>query len=444
MKKFYIETYGCQMNVAESNAMEALLKGAFWAEAPDPEAADLVIINTCSVRKSAENRIWGRLGFYKALKSRRAATPDSKPLLLVLAGCMAERIGDDIKRENPHVDVVLPLNDKLKILSIVGDGGGQDEAGIMPNSELYTFTSSYYKDGEYSSYVPIMNGCNNFCTYCIVPYVRGREVSRPVEDVLDEVRRLGESGVREITLLGQNVNSYNHNGIGFPELLRRVTKAAEEGSSIRWIRFDSPHPKDFSDDLIAVIKEEPLVAKHLHIPMQSGSTRVLREMNRRYTREMYLSLIAKIKAEIPDVTFAVDVMTGFPGETLPEFEETLSAMEEMGPIEAYMYYYNPREGTRAADYSDQIPDEEKQRRLSVLIEKQLERARRIKEKRTGFVRDVLVTGYSRDDRAMLLGRDEHNEMVAFTPLPGSKASPGGFSRVRFMLLNGNTFVGEEV
>ena len=485
------------MNIAESNAMEALLKGAFWAQADSGEDADLVIINTCSVRKSAENRIWGRLGYYKSLKAK-------KKVFLVLTGCMANRIGEEIKRENPFVDLVLPSNDKLKILEAVGTGDeGAAEACSevadtvkadkgtaehttdrgwktdIPKSESYTFTTSYYKDGDYASFVPIMNGCNNFCSYCIVPYVRGREISRSMDDILREVSFLDSKNVREITLLGQNVNSYNYNGVKFPELLKNIADSCE---NIEWIRFESPHPKDFSDELISVIKSENRVAKHLHIPMQSGSTSVLQRMNRRYTKEGYLELIRKIKSEIPEMTFAVDVMTGFPGESEADFEETLDVMKEVGYIEAYMYYYNPREGTRSVTMDGQIPDAEKQRRLAVLIEKQLRWAAEIKAKRTGGVHKTLITGISRDNAGEFLGRNEHNEMVAFTPkVPigadsdalsgakndayvtnggdlsgaGSVCSPGSalsnadsrigtFANVEFMYLNGNTFVGREV
>lgn len=440
MSTYYIETYGCQMNTAESNAIEALLKGAFWTPAEMPEEADLAIINTCSVRKSAENRIWGRLGFYKSIKAHRKQ-------FLVLTGCMASRIGDEIKKDNPFIDLVLPVNDKLKILERFGGGDAKRADSIIPNSDIYEFTSSYYKEGDYSSFVPIMNGCNNFCSYCIVPYVRGREVSRPVDDIMREVAFLDSKGVCEITLLGQNVNSYNYNGVKFPSLLKSIAGVCR---NIEWIRFESPHPKDFSDELISVIRDEKRVAKHLHIPMQSGSTRVLERMNRRYTKEGYLELISKIKREVPGITFAVDVMTGFPGETQEDFEETLAVMREVGYIEAYMYYYNPREGTRSVMMDGQIEEKERQRRLAVLIEKQLAWAAEIKEKRAGGVNRTLVTGVSRDDKNRLLGRNEHNEMVAFTPkdcsggngLQSSKI--GTFVDVEFLYLNGNTFVGREV
>ena len=434
MGYFFIETYGCQMNVAESNAIESLLLAAGWSAATKPEDADLAIINTCSVRKSAENRIWGRLGAYKHYKDIRAA--EGKSMVLVLTGCMADRIEDELKKAAPHIDHIVGNNGKLRILEIAGVAG---QSGS--ESDKYTFTKAYYKDGDFSSYVPIMNGCNNFCSYCIVPYVRGREISRCPEQILDEVRFLDSKGVREITLLGQNVNSYSFEGCDFPALLEKICGVCD---NIKWIRFESPHPKDFSDKLIEVIATQERVAKHLHVPMQSGSTRILSLMNRRYTREAYLSLINRIKACIPEMTFAVDVMVGFPGETEEEFQETLSAMKEVGYIEAYMYYWNPREGTRACSMEGQIPESERQQRLQKLIDWQLENAARIKATRAHGVQEVLVTQVSRDNPNQMLGRNEHNEMVAFDVLEGQKVKPGDMVQVEFKLLNGNTYLGRQV
>lgn len=434
MKKYYIETYGCQMNVAESNAMETMLKGRGWVEASSPEDADLAIINTCSVRKSAENRIWGRLGAYTHIKAQKAK--DNESMTLVLTGCMAERLHDSVKNDAPQIDFVIGNNDKLKLLDIVGD-----KESTPQESEKYIFTKAYHKDGEFSSYVPIMNGCNNFCSYCIVPYVRGREVSRPVDEILEEVRRLDEEGVREITLLGQNVNSYDYEGCHFPQLLEMICRQC---SNIQWIRFESPHPKDFSDELIEVIAREPKVAKHLHVPMQSGNTRILGLMNRRYTREKYLALIDKIKQLVPNVTFALDIMVGFPGETEEEFLDTMSAVEAVGCIEAYMYYWNPREGTRACSMEGQLSDKEKQQRLQRLIDWQLANTAKIKATRAHGVQKVLVTQVSRDDKSKMLGRNEHGEMVAFSTLEGSSVKPGDMVYVDFKLLNGNTYLGEQV
>jgi tRNA-2-methylthio-N6-dimethylallyladenosine synthase len=252
---------------------------------------------------------------------------------------------------------------------------------------------------------------------------------------------LRERGFMEVTLLGQNVNSYSFEGMGFPQLLQRICRVCD---NIQWIRFESPHPKDFSDELIEVIAREPKVAKHLHVPMQSGSTRILNLMNRRYSREGYLDLIHRISARIPEMTYAVDVMVGFPSETEEEFRETISAMADVGYIEAYMYYWNPREGTRACSMDGQMPESEKQQRLQKLIDWQLENAARIKRNRAHGVQKVLVTQVSRDDEKKMLGRNEHNEMVAFDVLDGAEVKIGDMIDVSFTALNGNTYLGRQV
>ena len=429
------------MNVAESNAMEAMLQGQGWEVAKNSQEANLVIINTCSVRQSAENRIWGRLGAYTNIKKQKKK--DGEKFTLVLTGCMAERLHDSVKKDAPQIDYVIGNNDKLKLLDIIGTY--KDQVSTPQESEKYIFTKAYHKEGEFSSYVPIMNGCNNFCSYCIVPYVRGREISRPIAEILEEVRTLDSLGVREITLLGQNVNSYDYNGISFPELLVEVCRNC---NNIEWVRFESPHPKDFSDALIDVIANEPKVAKHLHVPMQSGNTRILALMNRRYTREQYLSLIEKIKERVPNVTFSLDIMVGFPGETEEEFQDTISAVKEVGCIEAFMYYWNPREGTRAVSMEGQLPLKEKQERLQRLIDWQLDNAAKIKSKRAHSKQKVLVTQVSRDDKTKMLGRNEHGEMVSFSVLdgktPNEDVKPGDIVFVNFKALNGNTFVGVQV
>jgi tRNA-2-methylthio-N6-dimethylallyladenosine synthase len=424
---YWLETYGCQMNVAESNALELQLKGAGLVPSDTAENADCAILNTCSVRKSAENRIWGRLGFFSHVKTLH-------PLTLIVTGCMAERLLEDMKKEAPQVDYVIGNNDKRRIVEVLTS----NEREQLEHLESFSFGETYYKSGEYTSYVPIMNGCNNFCSYCIVPYVRGREVSRPVDDVLFEVAFLSSKGVKEITLLGQNVNSYRfeENGtiVTFPDLLKRICTVA---GNIVWIRFESPHPKDFSDALIQVIKEEPKVAKHLHIPMQSGNTRILGLMNRRYSRESFLSLIRKIRKEIPQATYATDVMVGFPSETEEEYQETLSLLDEMGCIEAFMYYWNPREGTKAVDMEGQLEEETKGQRLEKLIALQHEIFTREKTLRAKGTVSVLVNQVSRNDKEQMLGRTEHNEMVVFT----GSSEVGSLVEVELEGLKGNTYTG---
>jgi tRNA-2-methylthio-N6-dimethylallyladenosine synthase len=427
--KYWLETYGCQMNSAESNALETALKAAGLQPAASAEEADCAILNTCSVRKTAENRIWGRIGYFQHLKEKG-------PITLVVTGCMAERLGQEFLDDAPAVDHVMGTNDKLRIAALLS--GGSDEREIE-----YSFTNSYYKPGEFKSYVPIMNGCDNFCSYCIVPYVRGREVSRSPESVFEEVDRLEQLGVKEITLLGQNVNSYHYvkdgKVIKFYDLLADI---ANRSSSIRWIRFESPHPKDFSDNLIDVIASEPKVARHLHIPAQSGSTEVLKLMNRKYSRQRYLELVYALKNKVSDLTLTTDVMVGFPGETEQDFQQTLDMMKEVQFLEAFMYYFNPREGTKAVTMAGQLPSEVRMSRLQQLIDLQRSITVAQKTKRAKGKTEILVESISKKDKEKLLGRNEHDEMVVFKPK--SKIELGTFIEVELEKLVGNTYHAHQI
>ncbi len=424
--RYLLESYGCQLNMAESNALELLLKGAGFEKTENAEEADAVILNTCSVRKTAENRIWGRLSFFGHIKKTE------RPIKIIVTGCMAERLKEDLKKDAPYVDAVIGTNDKMGIVSYL-------QSDRLESEGKYIFQKSYYQEGEFSSYVPIMNGCNNFCAYCIVPYVRGREVSRPIEEILEEVRFLDSKGVREITLLGQNVNSYSYNGITFAMLLSEITKCLD---NILLVRFESPHPKDFGDDVIEVIAKEERIAKHIHLPMQSGNSRILNLMNRKTTREGFMALVNKMRERIPSLTFATDVMVGFPTETEEEYEETLSMMNFLSPLEAFMYYYNLREGTPAAKMDGQIEDGEKIRRLELLIDKQLKRCALEKENRKEQECVAIVTGLTRDDKEQYLARNEHNEMISFKPKTGHVK--GDVVKLKCYELKGNTYLANEV
>ena len=429
--KYMMEAYGCQLSIAESEAIETILDGRGLEKTDKAEEADVVILNTCSVRKTAENRIWGRLGYFSSIKKKKHGN-----FKIIITGCMAERIHDELLQKAPYIDAVIGTNEKNEIPDIIL--GGQFE-----KMEKYSFLNSYYRPGAYSSFVPIMNGCNNFCTYCIVPYVRGREISRPVEDILHEIDELEEHGVREICLLGQNVNSYDYEyegrKIDFPTLLELILPRLH---NIEFVRFESPHPKDFSDHLIDVIANNERVCSHIHLPMQSGNTRILTLMNRKTTREKFIALVEKMRERIPGVTFATDVMTGFPTETEEEYEDTLSMMEIMGCTEAFMYYFNPREGTKAATMDGQIDEKVKIARLERLIDEQLRRCARIKEERLPFEARVLVNGRTRDEHDRFLGRTSHNDMVSFSSTRDLKE--GDMTWVRVESLSGNTYRGEEI
>lgn len=456
MKTYLFETYGCEMNIAESAAVEQLFIARGWKKSESAQTADVAVINTCSIRETAENRILGRLGWFSGLKAVRECRPGAKskmleeaaayvqngakPLTLIVMGCMAERLLQSLKKEYPFIDYVVGTYAKhhfSEIISAVEEGRKPFQ---IDDSEQYRFASLSAEPGAFSTFVPIMHGCNNFCTYCIVPYVRGRELSRPVDEILHEIDLLGKMNVREITLIGQNVNSYHaESGENFARLLKLIADHLRETSSpIKWVRFMSSHPKDFSDDVIEVIAKENVICRHIHLPVQNGSTAVLKAMNRRYTREQYLELVGRIKARIPDVSLTTDIMMGFPGETEADVEDTLDLMRQVKYESAMMYYYNPREGTPAAKMY-QIPVEIRKERLQRVIDLQLEHTHEQMSKRVGSTVVVLVEGVSRDDKTELLGQTEQHEKIAF------KADPskiGSFVNVKITELSGNTFRGE--
>ena len=459
---YFFETYGCQMNIAESASVEQLFIARGWTKADCAETADMAIINTCSVRATAENRIFGRLGWYDGLKAVRACVPGAKckslekaseyvkdgakPLTLVVMGCMAERLLSSLKHDYPFIDYVAGTFAKQHFGDIISAVEEHREAVILDDTPSYSFAPLSCEPGAFSTYVPIMHGCNNFCTYCIVPYVRGREVSRSADSILAELDTLSSYGVREVTLLGQNVNSYKGSlksggtdTINFAQLLKLIADhLSETKSPVEWVRFMSSHPKDLSDEVIQVIAENPVLCRHIHLPVQHGSSRILKAMNRRYDREQYLALVEKIRRALPDVSLTTDIMLGFPGETEQDVEDTVSLMEAVRYENAFMYYYNPREGTPACSMADQIPVKIKKERLQKIIDLQLKITAEEMRKRIGGTVKVLVESVSRDNKEEVLGKTQQDERVAFR---ADKSQIGKFVTVRIDELNGQTFRG---
>lgn len=435
---YFFETYGCEMNKAESASIEQLFINRKWQKAEDAQNADIIVINTCSVRATAETRIHGRLGWYSSLRKLRG-----KDFTLVVTGCMAERLKNELKNQFPVVDYVVGTFQKQHFQDII-DALEQNRPLVKIDEEpVYKFAPLSYEEGEFRAFVPIMHGCNNFCTYCIVPYVRGREVSRNPGEILEELTQLSKRKVKEVTLLGQNVNSYNFvqndKNVDFPDLMQMIACHLKSiNSSIGWVRFMSSHPKDLSEKLIDVIASEKVFCRHIHLPVQHGSSKILAEMNRRYTREKYLSLVDMIRKKLPDVSLSTDVMLGFPGETQEDFEQTKSLFEEVGYESAFMYYYNPREGTKACTMQNQIPIEVKKQRLAKIIELQLQITKNQMQKRLGSVVTVLAESVSRDNKKELLGRSEQNAHVVFE---ADKSVIGNFVQVKLQELIGNTFKG---
>ena len=415
MKKLYIETYGCQMNVADSEVVASVMQMAGYETTETLDEADAVFLNTCSIRDNAEQKIYHRLDALDAIKRQRQKANSQKltanGLIIGVLGCMAERVKDDLL-ENHHCDLVAGPDSYMSLPDLIA----QAELGHKAmNIELST--TETYRDvvpqrlhgAKISGFVSIMRGCNNFCHYCIVPYTRGRERSRDVESILREVRDLRDRGFKEVTLLGQNVNSYHGNdGTTFPQLLRRV---AEEAPEMR-IRFTTSHPKDMSDDTLRVVAEVPNVCKHIHLPVQSGSDRILKLMNRKYTREWYLDRVAAIRRIIPDCGLSTDIFVGYHSETEEDHQLSLSLMREVGYDSAFMFKYSERPGTYASKHlPDDIADEEKIRRLNEMIALQTEISAQQNKKDEGKEFDVLLEAFSKRSREQLMGRTEQNKAV---------------------------------
>jgi tRNA-2-methylthio-N6-dimethylallyladenosine synthase len=433
MKKLYIETYGCQMNVADSEVVASVMQMAGYETTETLDEADAVFLNTCSVRDNAEQKIFHRLD---ALDAERRK---GHQMILGVLGCMAERAQQDLL-DNHHCDLVAGPDAYLSLPDLIA----QAELGHKAmNTELST--TETYKDvvpqrigigHKIGGFVSIMRGCNNFCHYCIVPYTRGRERSRDVESILREVRDLRDKGYKEVTLLGQNVNSYKLGDIDFPALLRRV---AEEVPTMR-VRFTTSHPKDMSDETLHVIAEMPNVCKHIHLPVQSGSDRILKLMNRKYTREWYMDRVNAIRRIIPDCGLSTDIFVGYHSETEEDHQLSLSLMREVGYDSAFMFKYSERPGTYASKHlPDNVAEEEKIRRLNELIALQTEMSAIQNKKDEGKEFDVLVEGFSKRSREQLCGRTEQNKMVVF---PKAGHHIGETVRVKITGSTSATLLGE--
>ena len=411
MKKLYIETYGCQMNVADSEVVAAVMRMADYEPCDSLDEADAVFLNTCSVRDNAEQKIIHRLEALHALRKK------GRRLIIGVLGCMAERVKEGLLHDH-HCDLVAGPDAYLTLPDLVA----QAELGHKAINTELSLTETYRDivpervcGSHLSGFVSIMRGCNNFCHYCIVPYTRGRERSRDLQSILAEVRDLQSRGYKEVTLLGQNVNSYRFEAADgtltdFPTLLRTVARTAP---GMR-VRFTTSHPKDMSDETLRVIAEEPNVCRHIHLPVQSGSNRVLKAMNRKYTREWYLDRVAAIRRIIPDCGLSTDIFAGYCGETEEDHQLSLSLMRECAYDSAFMFKYSERPGTYASkNLPDDVPEETKIRRLNELIALQNELSLAANERCIGQEYDILIEGVSKRSREQLFGRTEQNKVVIF-------------------------------
>lgn len=434
MKRLFIETYGCQMNVADSEVIASVMKMAGYEACESIDEADAILLNTCSVRENAENKIYNRLEALHALQRK------GRQLIIGVVGCMAERVKDDLIA-NHHVDLVAGPDSYLSLPELFAAAEVGEKA---MNIELST--TETYRDvipervcgNHVSGFVSIMRGCNNFCHYCIVPYTRGRERSREVDSILNEVNDLQNKGFKEVTLLGQNVNSYRCGDVGFPQLLAIVAEAVPEMR----IRFTTSHPKDMSDETLEVIAAHPNICRHIHLPVQSGSDRILKLMNRKYTREWYLDRVAAIRRILPDCGLTTDIFVGFHSETEEDHQMSLSLMRECGYDSAFMFKYSERPGTYASKHlPDDVPEETKIRRLNEMIALQNELSAESYKKDIGKTFEILVEGVSKRSREQLFGRTPQNKVVVFDR---GNHHIGDFVRVKVTESSSATLKGIEV
>ena len=437
-KKLFIETYGCQMNVADSEVVASIMQMDGYDMTDKIEEADAVFVNTCSVRDNAEQKIYGRLQYFQSLKKKK------RSLIVGVLGCMAERVKEELI-EVHKADLVVGPDAYLDLPNLVG---AVEKGEKAINVELST--QETYKDViplklggvHISGFVSIMRGCNNFCTYCIVPYTRGRERSRDIDSILNEIRDMRDKGFKEVTLLGQNVNSYLFEKAGekisFPVLLERV---AQEVPEMR-VRFTTSHPKDMSDETLRVIAKYDNICKMIHLPAQSGSSRILKVMNRKYTREWYLDRIAAIRRIIPDCAITTDLFCGFHSETEEDYQQTLSLMREVGYDSAFLFKYSERPGTYASkNLPDTVSEEEKVRRLQGMIDLQNQLSEESNKRDIGKVFEVLIEGFSKRSREQLFGRTSQNKVVIFDK---RNYRVGQFIKVKINRASSATLFGEPV
>ncbi len=428
-RKYYIQTFGCQMNERDSETIAGVLDNMGYKPSNKKDDANIVLINTCSIRENADNRFFGVLG---QLKNRKK---NEKDFIVGVCGCMMQQqfLVDLVKEKYPWVDIIFGTHNIHNLEKLISNLENEKKRQIEVMEDAYKIVEGLPANRLYShkAFVNIMKGCNNFCTYCVVPYTRGREISRQPDEILNEIKGLVESGTKEVTLLGQNVNSYRgFGGVDFPKLLDRIGKI--DGLEI--VRFMTSHPKDLSPDLIRQFETNSKLARHLHLPIQSGSNYVLKKMNRGYTREHYLEILSNLKVVAPDVGITTDIIVGFPGEREEDFEETLSLIKEVSFDSAFTFIYSQREGTPAKSFEDQIPEDIKHERFNRLVDVINESSLMRNRAQVGKIQKVLVDGYSKSGEDMFNGRTSQFKLINF---PAKDLSVGDIKEVK--VVDANTF-----
>ncbi|HDK7178485.1 TPA: tRNA (N6-isopentenyl adenosine(37)-C2)-methylthiotransferase MiaB [Clostridium botulinum] len=436
--EFFIETWGCQMNEEDSEKLSGMLKKEGYIRTEEREDADVIIFNTCCVRENAELKVYGNLGILKGLKSK------NPNLIIAVTGCMMQQKGmaETIKKKFPFVDIIIGTHNLHNFPNYLNEVKKKDTSVLKIQEKENSIIENMPIDRKNSmkAFVTIMYGCNNFCTYCIVPYVRGRERSRTPENIEAEIKKLISEGYKEITLLGQNVNSYGKDlepNVTFAELLKRVNNI--EG--LERVRFMTSHPKDLTHDVIEAIAKCDKLCEQIHLPVQSGSSEILKKMNRHYDREKYLDVVSKIKKLIPNVALSTDIIVGFPGETEKDFEETLSLVKEVEYDSAFTFLYSIRKGTPAAKFEDQVPEDVKHKRFNRLVEVLNEISAKKNKAYEGKIEEVLVEGTSKNDENKLMGRTRTGKLVNFI---GDKDSIGELVNVKIIKANSFSLTGEEI
>lgn len=434
-RKLYIETYGCQMNVGDSEIVVSIMQDEGFRYTESLEEADIVLINTCSIRDNAEQRIWGRLSEMRRMRKQKPS------LIIGIIGCMAERLKEKLTKGGTGVDIVVGPDAYRDLPRLVREveGGAKGVNVELSKEETYAEIAPVRLDKNgVSAFIAIMRGCNNYCSYCVVPYTRGIERSRDAKTIVSEARTLFENGYREVTLLGQNVNSYRTGDVDFPELLKQVA----EISPLLRVRFATSHPKDISDKLLETMASMPNICKAIHLPAQSGSTEMLKRMNRKYTREWYLERVAAIRRYMPDCAITTDLIAGFAHETEQEHLETLSLMREVGYDFAYMFKYSERPGTFAQrNLGDDVPEDVKTRRLTEIIDLQNKLSEESNKRDVGKEFEILVECTSKRSDEQLSGRTSQNKMVVFDR---GNHKVGDYVRVRITGCSSATLFGEEI
>jgi tRNA-2-methylthio-N6-dimethylallyladenosine synthase len=442
-KAFYLETFGCQMNVVDSERIVGLLDEIGYHQVEEPEQADLILLNTCAVRDKAVRKAYGHLGRFKPMKERK---PDlRKPdLILGMGGCIAQQEGKQLLEEFSYLDLVFGTHNVHRLPEMVQQVAENhvrcEETEFLDRETRLQLFPSRTGQEAYTRFVTVMQGCDNFCSYCVVPYVRGREISRPSAEILEEIRELAAQGVREITLIGQNVNSYGlkeDGELSFAGLLEQVN--AVDG--IDRMRFTTSHPKDLSNDLIECFGRLDKLCKHLHLPVQCGSNNILKAMNRGYTRERYLEVVERLRQVCPEIRLSSDIIVGFPGETEADFAETMSLLEKVRYTEIYSFIYSPRRGTTAADMADDTPAEVKQDQFNRMLELQQEISRQTWEADVDTIQEVLVEGESKFGAGQMFGRSTWNRIVNFA---GPAEVAGELVSVKITKAFRNSLLGELV